>query len=459
MADPQIRAVARGLTTRGRCLLAGGVAAGACSFVLDERDLLRAGLFAVGLVLLAVVVGLTRRVRLSAEHRVTPARLEPGTRGSVRITLHNSGAGRVSALELTEPATDDLTTGLTCLLPPLRRGRSAQVDYPLRATRRGRFELGPPLIRIGDPFGLWQEYRVLPARTQVLVVPAVVPLSGMPSSRGTRSAAADRARSGAMGGDPDVGVRQYQYGDDIRTVHWRASARSEDLMVRLAEPVSHGGATIVLDHRAAALRGAGPTSSLETAVGLTASICLHLLQAEHQVRLTTHTGRDLAHGRDIADDVLAALAVIAPDATGALHPSALGRTGVTVAVLGALEPSTARLLTAGRGSGTTAVALVLEVADWSAGADPDRERTAEAIGVLRAGGWRVVRVRRQEPWAAVWARACSGRSDAWSPTGFAGRGGPTDRPAGPRDGGPPMPDADRAGARRPDPLSPTGGSR
>ncbi|TKV56098.1 DUF58 domain-containing protein [Nakamurella flava] len=417
MADPagsDPRAVARGLTTRGRCLLAGGVAAGACAFVLDERDLLRAGVFAVGLALLAVVVGLTRRVRLAADHRVTPARLEPGTQGLVRITVTNTGTGRTSPLELTEPATDGLTAGLCCLLPPLRRGRSAQTDFPLRAERRGRFELGPPLVRIGDPFGLWQEHRVLPARTQVLVVPSVVPLAGMPSSRGTRSAASDRARSGSVGGDPDVGVRPYQHGDDIRTVHWRASARTEDLMVRLAEPVSHGGATVVLDHRAAGVRGPGAASSLETAVSLVASVCLHLLQAEHQIRLTTHSGHDLASGRDITDDVLAALAVVEPDPAGILHPSALARTGLTIAVLGGLDSASAHLLVAGRTPGTNAVALLLDVSDWDGTDRAVQAAQRAAAEILRSGGWRVVRVRRGEPLAAAWERACSGRPALWS---------------------------------------------
>ena len=79
----------------------------------------------------------------------------------------------------------------------------------------------------------------------------------MPISTGTRSAAADRAMSGATGGDPDVGIRNYRSGDDIRTIHWRASARHDELMVRLEEPVSHGGAVVMLDHRARAHAGEG----------------------------------------------------------------------------------------------------------------------------------------------------------------------------------------------------------
>ena len=73
----------KGLTTRGRCLLAGGLAAIVCAFVLDERDLLRVGIFAALLPIAGMLAGMARRVRLAAAHQVSPARLDSGTRGQV----------------------------------------------------------------------------------------------------------------------------------------------------------------------------------------------------------------------------------------------------------------------------------------------------------------------------------------------------------------------------------------
>ena len=397
----------RGLTTRGRCLLAGGIAAGICALVLDERDLLRIGIFAVVLPLIAMIAGVVRRVRLTATHLVSPTRLDPGTTGTVSLFVTNSGSARTSALEVSERATPDLTTGVRCLVPPLRPGHRAQTDYPLTATRRGRFVLGPPAVRVGDPFGLWEDHRTLPLRTEVLVVPAVVDLTGMPTSTGTRSAASDRAMSGASGGDPDVGIRNYRNGDDIRTIHWRASARHDELMVRLEEPVSHGGAVVMLDHRAAVHAGEGTGSSLETAITLAASVSTHLLSAEHQMRLNTHAGRVLANGRDISDDVLAALAVVEPDATGRLDGSAVSGAGLIVAILGALDQPSARLLTAARRRGTNGIALMLATADW----DPRGPATdPAAVAILQSAGWRVVTVRGGEPLAMSWSRACAGSS-------------------------------------------------
>lgn len=428
----------RGLTTRGRCLLAGGLAAIVCAIVLDERDLLRVGIFAALLPIVGMLVGMSRRVRLAAEHLVTPLRLDTGTRGMVSLSLTNNGSVRSSTLEIAEPPTSDLTSGVRCLLPPLRPGQRGRTDYPLHAERRGKFLLGPPNVRIADPFGLWEETRTLPIRTEVLVVPHVVPLAGMPVSTGSRSAAADRAVAGATGGDPDVGVRPYRSGDDIRTIHWRASARYDDLMVRLDEPVSHGEATVMLDHRAGAHRGAGVGSSLETAVTLAASVSEHLLAADHQIRLTTHDGSVLCRGRDITDDVLAQLAVVEPDRTSTMAPGAIAGSGLIVAILGDLDPGSARTLVAARRRNTNAVAFVLHAAEWArpqgpatstavsgtssrgtttnGGTGNGTTTTTKGTGVaitagvalLRTAGWRVVDMHAGDDLAVAWGRACSG---------------------------------------------------
>ena len=395
----------RGLTTRGRCLLAGGVAAGVCGFVLDERDLLRIGLFGVALPLLAVLAGSLRRLRLTASHLIQPSRLDPGTSGQVMLSITNAGSSRTSTREISEPATADLTRGVRGLVPPLRRGHAARADYPIHAVRRGRFVLGPPSVRVGDPFGLWEENRTLAVHTEVLVVPRVVDLTGMPTSSGSRSAASDRAAAGATGGDPDVGIRVYRSGDDIRTIHWRASARHDDLMVRLEEPVSHGGAVVMLDHRAAAHAGQGVHSSLETAVSLAASVSLHLLTAEHQTRLTTHAGAVLANGRDIEDDVLASLAVLEPDRLGSLTGRSITGSGLIIAILGALDLPAAQLLAASRRRGTNGIAFVLNVREWDAAGPPGN---SQAIPILRAAGWRVLAVGPTDDLAAAWSAACAG---------------------------------------------------
>ena len=126
---------------------------------------------------------------------------------------------------------------------------------------------------------------------------------------------------------------------DVRAIRWRPRRRDPQLPQRRRHP-HHPLARVRPARRAdgpagrtrlarrgggdagsplPAHAGEGAGSSLETAVTLAASISLHLLTADHQMRLTTHTGAVLANGRDIEDDVLAALAVVEPDPTRPAH--------------------------------------------------------------------------------------------------------------------------------------------
>lgn len=398
------------MTTRGRCLLAGGLAAAVCALLLDERDLLRVGILAVVLPLAAWVLMAFRHPRIDARHQVLPDRLTPGSVGQVTLTITNVGVGSTRALELTEAPSEDLTSGVRCLLPGLRRDCSARATYRLYAGRRGRFRVGPPQIRVSDPFGLWEDVSTLDAITEVLVVPTAIRLTGLPAGAGNRSAASGRAAQGSVGGDPDIAIRTYRNGDDIRTVHWRASARHDELMVRLEEPVSHGGAVVLVDHRAGAHRGAGAGSSLETAVTLAASVSLHLLATDHEVLLAGQSGV-VAHGHDISDDVLAGLAVLEPAQDAPLLLPSIGTAGMVIAVLGEVTPSSVSAMVASRPRGVQAVALMLDVADWAAEGDPAVTPTVPARSALEAAGWRTVIVGRSDDLAVAWRQACRSGED------------------------------------------------
>ena len=416
MADrsPRATRAGRGLTTRGRCLLAGGVAAVICAFVLNERDLLRVGFIAIALPLLAIGLTSLRRSQITSEYQVLPDRLQPGTRGQVVLRVTNVGMRRTGAIEISEAPTPGLTLGMHHLLAPIRAGQSTPIFYPLFAERRGRFLLGPPTTKVADPFDLWEDHRELAGSPEILVVPTVVALVGLPRSSGATSAASGQSAAGSIGGDPDVGVRPYVAGDDIRTIHWRASARHDDLVVRVEEPVSHGGATLLLDHRAQAHAGEGISSSLETAVVMVASAALHLLGQDRQVRLVSHTGALMAEGADVADDVLAALATVQLDDGHRIQPPTTGRSGLVIAVVGEMTEREAVTLAAARPASVNGVALVLQTTDWwaapGASATASNETMPTAAQVLGAAGWRTVVIRRGADLSAVWQQACASRS-------------------------------------------------
>jgi len=93
-------------------------------------------------------------------------------------------------------------------------------------------------------------------------VPKVVGLFGLPSGAGIGAGDDGSIRLHAGQGESDVIVRQYRQGDDLRKVHWRSTARRDEIMVRVEERPWRGGTTVLLDHRAAAHHGAGRHSRM-----------------------------------------------------------------------------------------------------------------------------------------------------------------------------------------------------
>lgn len=404
-----------GLTTRGRCLLAAGLAAALCAVLVNERDLLRVAAFAMMLPLLAsVVVGHTRN-RLRADRDLVPSRITVGGDCQVHLTLR--GTGWLCDRLLVEDAVPD-ALGLSCraVVARLPRLGAVELSYPLRPVQRQVHSVGPLITRIADPLGLAEYRPALAGHSRLIVIPAVVSLTGSPGGGELGAGEAVGGRVGVGPGQDAVVVRTYRQGDDLRKVHWRTTARRDELMVRVEEWPERGGATVLLDHRDAAHRGSGPTSSLEYAVSLAASVYVHLRKHGQQVRLVTADGLVLAgatdrtdHTIDTALDALAALRTT-DQRELASGPAMAGKQDV-VAVLGALGPVAIEQLLAHRPRGRRSHAVLLDVAAWdlagngcagSVAADP-----APTARLLAAAGWSVAVARPEQPPAAVWNQLCS----------------------------------------------------
>jgi uncharacterized protein (DUF58 family) len=295
---------------------------------------------------------------------------------------------------------------------------SQSVSYPVHSSRRGRYAIGPLAVRLADPFGFCRLDRSFKGQRQLLVTPRVEQLPVVPLSGDWTGTGESRARSIASAGDDDVAVREYRHGDELRRVHWRATAKTGSLMVRREEQPWESRATVLLDDRPVAHAGDSPyTGSFERAVEATASIGLHLSHRGYSVRLVTE-GRevtsasavDTSVGGDSTGLLLDALAVAEPDRGSSIHRLVTavrhGSDGLLVVVLGAVSLKEAdQLVRARHGMGTT-IAVALDTASW--GDRNPRADAGAAQDLLRAAGWAVVPLRRGETLA-----------DAWNGVGFA----------------------------------------
>jgi uncharacterized protein (DUF58 family) len=111
--------------------------------------------------------------------------------------------------------------------------------YRLRCTGRGYHVFGPATLRSGDVFGFTLREVNVPEEDYLLVYPRVVTLDrlGLPS-RDPFGAFAQRRQW--LFEDPlrTVGVREYRPGDSQRRLHWKATARTGQLQVKLLEPTT-----------------------------------------------------------------------------------------------------------------------------------------------------------------------------------------------------------------------------
>jgi len=101
-----------------------------------------------------------------------------------------------------------------------------------------------------------------------------------------------------------AGVREYRQGDSLRHIHWAASARHQEMVVKEYEDQDRPSLLVVLDQSAAANIGEAPESTFETAITLCASVIRHAMEEGMAVRMMGRGQRDTrfsvpSHCRDI----------------------------------------------------------------------------------------------------------------------------------------------------------------
>lgn len=296
----------------------------------------------LGVLLIATMV-LQRVTRVSGRitRELHPPRVYAGSSSRVDLRVENVGRRRSPVLSLRDPVSG--TRGANLLVPPLQPGESTRAAYQLPTARRGILQVGPLVAVLTDPFGLTRTVSQAAELTDLTVFPQVDDIAPVPLTSGNDPMAGAK-HPNALGhtGEDFYALRPYVVGDDLRRVHWRSSARSDDLMVRQDEQPWQGRTTVLVDVRSST----NTPESLELVVSAAASIVMACARRQDLVRLVATDGRDsgFAAGHSHVDGILEHLAnVTASDAADAVELiDRLGRSsaGGALVVLSALAPAT-----------------------------------------------------------------------------------------------------------------------
>ncbi|WP_203335238.1 DUF58 domain-containing protein [Nocardioides limicola] len=398
------------ITLRGRAFLAGGATAVLCAVLVDEVSLVRAGLLACLLPLLAALTLAGHRQRLQVQRSVSPKVVAAGQPAQVRLRLRNPSGRRYGVLRVEEQLPYALGSRPRFTLIAPRRGWQGTLDYQVRSELRGHHLIGPLTLVDSDPFGMATRSHTESEVTPLVVTPRVIELPPIHLDGAWTGAGENRPRAFASGSPEDVTVRDYRRGDELRRVHWRSTARAGELMVRREEQPWQSRATLVLDNRDRSHRGIGSASSFETAVIVAASIAEHLSRRGWTVRLLTADAADHTRWHDLAaasTTLLEQLAVVDLVDHEVLDPAWLGDTGqggLAVTILGSLHPGDTAWLRQLRSHASQALSICLDTAAW---ASPARSTAPSALTTVLGLRWRAVQVGAGDSLPAAWQRLSS----------------------------------------------------
>ncbi len=276
---------------RGSGLLIAAVVAFVLVPIVRRQEVAYLACFLLAVPVFSLLWVAFRPFALSVRRRFTPESGTVGETVEATIFVQNQGSFRTPATVWVDRASAPLSSSEPATLPPLPGTGSALIDdapierirYRIDTSRRGAHEIGPFELSVTDPFGCATRKREFGGTDTLLVTPMVFELARIDLRLATGDGAEQVSRRLVGAGEQDVIARKYLPGDSMRRVHWPATAKHGELMVRQDDQRNDQDAVLLLD---AASFQEGP--AFEWAVSAIASAALHLMNEGFGVRLVGH---------------------------------------------------------------------------------------------------------------------------------------------------------------------------
>jgi uncharacterized protein (DUF58 family) len=199
------------------------------------------------LAVIDAVWGKTARVKVT---RSELGKLSIGRDNPVTITIEagqTSGKSRQVIYQIRDGVPQDLAGTSELIAGRLEPGNSQTSTYTVHPYRRGEYAWQGIQVRQLGRWGLaWQQWRVDAAQT-VAVYPDLIGLKALSIRLTLQSSGAMRqARKRGMGTEFSE-LREYNTGDDPRSIDWKATARRNRPLIRVLEPEQEQTVIILLD--------------------------------------------------------------------------------------------------------------------------------------------------------------------------------------------------------------------
>jgi Uncharacterized conserved protein (some members contain a von Willebrand factor type A (vWA) domain) len=167
--------------------------------------------------------------------------------------------------------------------------------YTIQCLNRGVYTFGPTKLHSGDIFGFIDKDQSLPTKLHLLVYPLTLPLSSF--SLPAQHPFGDQRAPRRLIEDPSrvVGLRDYIYGDNLRRIDWKATARTQQMQSKIYDTTTTYTLAIFLNSSMIMDNYYGIHPDLqELAISAAASVSHWAIDAGYAVGLYANTAIRLA---------------------------------------------------------------------------------------------------------------------------------------------------------------------
>lgn len=295
----------------GRILAGAALAATLAALTTGSSLLLRSAYVLWGVVIVAWAITALSLRSLDVVRETRARRGEVGGYAEEHMAVRNRSWLPKLWLEIHDEGTlPDHRIGR--VISSLGPGHSRGWTVRTLCRRRGSFTLGPMALVGGDPLGLFESRRELPATATFVVYPMTIPLRGVDLPSGYLTGGQVIRRRAEFTTSNVRGVRPYEPGEALSRVHWPTTARKGQLFSKEFELDPIADVWLLLDMERDVHTGglaedesaSGPVvpwietpdvildpSTEEYAVTIAASLARHFLDAGKSVGLATYGQR------------------------------------------------------------------------------------------------------------------------------------------------------------------------
>ncbi len=219
------------------------------ALLLEDWQLAILVLPIASLFFLTNALGFPENVEVTLERKVMPSETfgDEEIRVTDRVTNTSSTALESVEIQETLPTEMTLQLGVTDGYASISPGETVDLPMQFKDPGRGHYTIGPLRVRIRDAFGLYLSERRLEPET-LAVMPRPERIRGTelrPRHVGPWAGTIPSRVSGV--GTEFFSLREYEPGDDMKRVNWKATAHSNRMIVNELESERVTDVMLVLD--------------------------------------------------------------------------------------------------------------------------------------------------------------------------------------------------------------------